>query len=160
MELKLPLTVTSKVDVARMMRELNALQDYMIQVQVRVPGTPMVLPRLTRPLEELAKENGINLLDEPARKQLYAMLNAVLGKGPLVHVSFAAEPSALAVQKILQWMRLNIHPQVLLQVGLQPSIAAGCTVRSPNLFFDLSLRNHLKQQEGYLVELIEGVADE
>jgi F0F1-type ATP synthase delta subunit len=159
-ELNLPIAVVSKVDVARVMRELNALNDYMVQVQVREPGQPTLLPRLSRLLEEVGQLNKYNLLIDEQRKELYSKLNVIIGKGPLLHVSFAAEPSGLAVQKVLQWLRANIHPQVLLQVGLQPNIAAGCVVRTPNLVFDLSLRNHLKQQEPYLVELIEGVADE
>lgn len=159
MELKLPLSVTSRVDVARMLRELNALEDYMTQMKIRQTGQPMQLPRLSKSLEEVCTDNDLGLLDDEQRKALISQLNSVLGKGPTLHVSFAAEPSAAAVQKVLQWLRANIHPQVLLQVGLQPTIAAGCVVRSPNLFFDMSLRHHLKQQEQYLVELIEGVAE-
>jgi F0F1-type ATP synthase delta subunit len=86
------------------------------------------------------------------------MLNEVLGHAPLLHISFASEPSTKALEAILVWMRANIHPQTLLQVGLQPNIAAGCVLRTPSKVFDLSMRSYLQKQESYLVELIAGAA--
>jgi F0F1-type ATP synthase delta subunit len=76
----------------------------------------------------------------------------------LLHISFAAEPSTQALEKILVWFRANIHPQALLQVGLQPTIAAGCVLRTPNKVFDMSLRNHLIEQQKYLMQLIDVAA--
>jgi F0F1-type ATP synthase delta subunit len=69
-------------------------------------------------------------------------------------MSFASEASPKALDKIVAWLRSNIHPQTLLQVGLQPTIAAGCIVRTTNRVFDLSLRTHLREQEPYLTQLI------
>jgi F0F1-type ATP synthase delta subunit len=64
-----------------------------------------------------------------------------------------------ALEKILLWLRQNVHPQVLLQVGLQPAIAAGCVLRTTNKIFDMSLKAHLSQQTDYLKQLISGAAD-
>lgn len=157
MELKLSAVVVSKVDVARMLRELQDLDEFLLEAAIRKTGEAMKLPRMSRPLEEISRDNNYNLLDPEHRKELSSKLNVVLGKSPMVHMSFAAEPSARAIARIIEWFRTNVHPQILLQVGLQPTIAAGCVVRTPNLFFDLSLRHHLKQQEPYLIELIEEV---
>lgn len=153
-DLKLPLTVTSRVDVARMLRELNALNDYMVQAELRSAGQALKLPQLSRSLDDVAHENGLNLLDKSARKELQAKLNIVIGKAPVVHISFASEPSSKATQRILLWLRDSIHPQILMQIGLQPTIAAGIVVRTPNLLFDMSMRHFLKQQEPYLTQLI------
>jgi F0F1-type ATP synthase delta subunit len=78
---------------------------------------------------------------------------------PSFHVSFAVEPSPRALEKILVWLRENIHPQVLVQVGLQPAIAAGCVMRAANKVFDMSLRSNLKEQSGYLTQLVRGAVD-
>lgn len=156
MELKIPSTVISQVDVARLMRELNGLDDFFVGAEARSPGTPMKPPRLSRLLDTLAKDNQFNLLEEPHRKRLGSQLNEVIGKAPLLHMSFASEPSPKALEKILGWLRQNIHPYTLLQVGLQPTIAAGCVLRTPNKVIDMSLRNNIKKHEGYLVKLIEG----
>jgi len=154
----LPNTIISQVDVARVMRELNNLNDFFISSQGRKAGTPLQPPRLTRPLNQLAQDNRYNLLEQSHRKDLYTKLNDILGKAPALHMSFAAEPPTKALETIIVWLRSNIHPQILLQVGLQPTIAAGAILRTPNRIFDLSMRSHLKQQEPYLVELIAGAA--
>lgn len=153
-ELSLPLTVVSRVDVARLLRELNALNDFLADAKVRQPGTPMRLPKLTRQLDDIARENQLNLLEEGPRKELYAKLHVALNKAPGLHISFASEPSPKALHQILLWLRRNVHPQVLVQVGLQPTIAAGCVIRSPNLLFDMSMRQYLVKQEPYLTQLI------
>lgn len=158
MEFKLPLNIVSQVDVARILREINALNDFFVQNSVRQAGTPMKMPRATRLLEQVAADNSYNLLEEKHRVALAAQLNQILGKAPLLHISFATEPSPKALDRILLWFRTNIHQQALLQVGLQPTIAAGCVLRTPNKIFDMSMRAYLKEQEGYLVQLINGAA--
>jgi hypothetical protein len=157
-ELKLPLNVISQVDVARMLREVNALNDFFVQTKARQPGTPMQMPKLTLLLEQVARENNYNLSEENDRQKLAQQLDQIIGNAPLLHISFAADPSPKALEKILVWFRSNIHPQALLQVGLQPTIAAGCVVRTSNKVFDMSLREHLNQQQKFLAQLIDGAA--
>jgi len=158
MELKLPLGVVSQVDVARMTRELNNLEDFFSAADTRKAGTPMTPPRLTRMLDSVARDNRRNLLDKTQRQQLGSQLDQVLKQAPLLHISFASDPPPRTLESILVWLRANIHPQTLLQVGLQPTIAAGCMLRTPNKVFDMSLRSHLKKQESFLVQLIAGAA--
>lgn len=160
MELKLPATVVSQVDVARLLRELNELNDFFVASRARKSGSSPQPPRLTRLLDQVVRDNRYNLLEEPDRKTLEQNLNSVLSKAPLLHMSFASEPPSRALERIVVWLRTNIHPQVLLQVGLQPSIAAGCVLRTPNRWFDMSLRSHLEQQESYLLQLIAGAGSE
>lgn len=154
--LKLPLTVIGQQDVSRLVRELNSLNDFFVGAKARTTGTAMQLPKLTRMLDRLARDNGLNLLQESDRGRLQAGLQQILTKAPNLHISFAAEPSPKAVEKILEWLRQNIHSQTLLAVGLQPSIAAGCVLRSPNKVFDMSLSASLNKQIPYLTRLIAG----
>ena len=70
----------------------------------------------------------------------------------MIHISFAADPSAAFTDKIVAWFRENIHPFVLIQVGLQPTIAAGCVVRTANHSFDFSLRQHFTKQRQLLID--------
>jgi F0F1-type ATP synthase delta subunit len=157
-ELKLPNGVVSQVDTARLIRELNSLEDFFTAANARRAGTPMTPPRLTRMLDTLAKDNQCNLLDQAQRQKLAAQLGQILKAAPLLHISFATDPPPRFLEQILVWLRTNIHPQTLLQVGLQPTIAAGCMLRTPNKVFDMSLRSHLREQEPYLVKLIAGAA--
>jgi F0F1-type ATP synthase delta subunit len=155
MEIKLPLNIIDQVDINRILRELKEVDDFFIAAKARPAGTSLQIPKLTRSLEEIAKNNNYNLLEEEHRKNLYNQIDQVKKNAPLVHISFAAEPSPNALEKILVWFRTNIHPQLLLQVGLQPKIAAGCVVRTNNKVFDMSLREHLSQQQQYLAQLID-----
>lgn len=155
-DLKLPLSVISQVDMSRIIRELDALNDFFTSAAHRSPGTPQTPPRLSRSLNEMAVGNHFNLLEQKDRQSLLKLLNDIMKSAPTVHISFAAEPQPKFLDQILTWMRTNIHPHLLLQVGLQPTIAAGCVLRTSNKVFDLSLRSYLKQQEPYLVRLIAG----
>lgn len=157
--LKLPSAVAGEIDVARLRRELNSLNDFFVSSRNRTAGTAMQAPRLSRLLDQLAKENKINLLEETDRAKLLGALNQIYEQAPRLQISFAAEPQPKALEPILGWLRQNIHPHILVQVGLQPAIAAGCIVRSPNKVFDLSLRSSLKKQETYLAQLIMGAVN-
>jgi F0F1-type ATP synthase delta subunit len=156
MELKLPLSVVTQADIARIIREINNLNDFFVSANLRQSGSPMQPARLTRVLDQISKDNQINLLEEDQRIKLAENLQKILEKAPLLHISFAAEPSSFAVEKILGWLRQNIHQYALMQVGLQPTISAGIVLRTGNKVFDLSLRENLKKQESYLAKLIEG----
>jgi F0F1-type ATP synthase delta subunit len=158
MDLKLSTNLVSQVDVARILRELKNLDDFFVAANARAAGESLQLPKLTRLLEQNAKENNYNLLESSDRKALAQKLDQIIGNAPLLHISFAAEPSAKALERILVWFRTNIHPQALLQVGLQPTIAAGCVVRTSNRVFDLSLRDHLTKQQDFLAQLIDTAA--
>lgn len=157
--LKLTSALISQTDVARLMRELNGLNDFFTDAQARAAGTAIRLPKITRLMDQMARENKINLLKDDERARFMDWLREVHDHAPSLHISFAVEPSPRALETILIWMRQNIHPMTLLQVGLQPSIAAGCMLRSTNKVFDMSLRANLQKQAGYLTQLIQGAVD-
>lgn len=160
MEFKLPLGVVSNTDVSHLMRELAALDEFFIALKARKAGTSVAPPRLTRLLDQISKENKLNLLQTSHRKSLSNQLAKLEKSAPLLHISFAAEPSARFLEQILAWLRENVHSFCLLQVGLQPSIAAGCVLRTPNQVFDMSLRVHLEKEKAFLLELIRGAVSE
>lgn len=154
--LKLPSTVVGASDLVRLRREVAALNDFFVAAKAKPAGSDMPMPQATRSLDLLAKENNLNLLDEKARNHLIEQLDVIHKEAPSFHISFAVEASPKALERILVWLRQNIHPQVLLQVGLQPAIAAGCVLRTTNRIFDMSLRQRLNSQTDYLTELIRG----
>lgn len=151
----LPLSVITFIDLSRVGRELSSLDDFMLQASIRKPGAPSAqLPRLSKLLEDTASVNKLNLLDEKDRKALINALSYIKEHAPKLHISFSAEPNARFVTKIADYIRKEINPLALIQIGLQPTIAAGCILRTPNKQFDLSLRQHLRNNRPLLVELI------
>jgi F0F1-type ATP synthase delta subunit len=154
----LPLTVVGPADVNRLQLELEALEDYMRQQQQT--GRPLALPKLSRILENLAEQNKADLTQQLDRDRLEAFLKALRERAPTIHISFASEPSAGFTQKILVWLRANISSYILLQIGLQPTIAAGCVVRTTNKVFDMSLRQYLDSNRHLLVESLQALKNE
>ncbi|HSH55760.1 MAG TPA: hypothetical protein VK983_02970, partial [Candidatus Limnocylindrales bacterium] len=93
----------------------------------------------------------MNLLRKTDREKLLKYLSALLDKAPVLHMSFASDPSAAFMDKLVVWLRQNIHPQVLVRIGLQPSVAAGCILRTANKEYDFSLRQALDDQKPLLI---------
>lgn len=148
-QLKLPTLVFGMVEIRRLQRELEALEEYMHQENIRQVKTKTAapLPRVSRLLDALASENNCNLLKQQERNLLQQFLQQLMASAPTIHISFASDPSAAFTAKIVAWLRTHVHNNILLQIGLQPSIAAGCVVRTQNQVFDLSLRNHFEAQK-------------
>ena len=151
----LPILIFGLPEVRRLKLELEALEDFMRQSLIREPGRQPQLPRLSRMCEALVAENKLNLLLDADRKRLQLFLTNVASSAPTLHISFAADPSSAFTAKVVTWMRKQLHPHALLQVGLQPTIAAGCIVRTMNKEFDFSLRENLIKRENLLMEAIE-----
>jgi F0F1-type ATP synthase delta subunit len=155
-QFKLPNRVISQTDINRLLRELDALNDFFMAAAVRSAGTPLKPPKITFMLEQTARENKYNLLEDSRRRDLTNRLKAISQSAPILHISFASEPPQAVIEKIVNWLRSNIHPYALVVIGLQPTIAAGCVLRTANRVFDMSLRSHLQKQEEYLIRLIRG----
>jgi hypothetical protein len=156
--LSLPLGVVSRVDLGRLLREVEVLDEFLKQAAIREPGTPVQAPKTSRMLDDILATNKINVLVEEDRNRLLSFLMTVKKQAPILHMSFNADPSPLFIQRLMKYLREEIHPLVLVQVGLQPNIGAGCILRTSNKYFDFSLREHFKQQHHILIDHLRGVA--
>jgi hypothetical protein len=153
-----PLLV-SPSDLKRARREVEGLDEFLHQAGLRQGGKAVKMPPTSRVILEMAEESKLNLLKKTDRERLLKYLTLLSEKAPVLHMSFASEPTAAFLNKLIVWLRDNIHPQVVVSVGLQPSIAAGCLVRTANRQFDFSLRHSLEQQTAVFVDsLKEGMA--
>ena len=156
--LALPSVVVGPPDISRLRREIETLNDYMRQAELRKSGEETTkLPRTSRMLEELASLNKLNLLQEADRTRVDAFLDDLMKHAPVVHISFAADPSSAFTAKVVVWLRQNIHPLMLMRIGLQPTIAAGCVVRTPNHYYDFSLRRHFAAKRPVLIDKLESL---
>ena len=150
----LPAQLSSKTDINRLLRELETLEEVLIgQESKKSPP-----PKITSLLNQTALANGYKLLEQTHRRHITDQLTKIRDHAPLLHISFAAEPSPKVTETLLTWLRSNVHRYILLQIGLQPSIAAGCVLRTPNKIFDMSLGASLQKQTPYLLELLKGAA--
>lgn len=154
--LQIPNDVVSRIDVGRLVREVEALDEFVEQAAVRKPGTSIQMPRTSKMLDEMLEINKLNALVEKDRMRLLNFLITVRAKAPVIHMSFSADPSPLFTQKLIIWLREHVHSLVLLQIGLQPNIGAGTVVRTTNKYFDMSLRKHFGTKHELLVTKIRG----
>jgi hypothetical protein len=157
--LELPTIIFGTVEMHRLQRELEALEDFLHQATVRSPGKQPALPRTSRIMETLAGNNNLNLLIEKDRDVLKRFLRVVTDKAPVINISFASDPSATFTAKIVAWCRTNVHPYALVRLGLQPTLAAGCVVRTTNKVFDFSLRNRFHEKSGELVAALNSLEE-
>lgn len=152
----LPTQATGRVDIGRLLHEAELIDNFLKQAAIRQPGTAVKMPKTSRLMDEFMAANQLNMLQENDRALILRFLANVKEKAPLIHISFGVDPAPAFLQKLVTWMRQNIHPLTLVQVGLQPNIGAGCVVRSTNKFYDFSLRQHFKSQKQLLVQKLHG----
>lgn len=148
----LPMSIATQHDVSKLINELDSVEDFFIQVKTRRSGDSVGLPQTSPVMEELLQRNGLNLLKVEDREKLKYILQTVRTKAPVIHMSFSANPNHVFMEKLVAWLRENIHPMLMLQIGLQPNIGAGFTMRTTNHFFDLSLRQHLLSKSELLIK--------
>jgi hypothetical protein len=150
--LQLPVQVAGRVDVGRLLREAEQIDNFLKQAAIREPGTSMKLPKTSRLMDDFVSSNKLNLLHEVDRTKILNFLVMVKAKAPVLHMSFGVDPSPSFTQRLMAWLRQEVHPLALVQVGLQPNIGAGCIIRTTNKYFDFSLREHFKKQRPLLVQ--------
>ncbi|HVV25763.1 MAG TPA: hypothetical protein VHC21_01905 [Candidatus Saccharimonadales bacterium] len=148
----LPLLAAGPGDIARLSRELDSIDGALLQVAARDGANNLKLPRTSQLMDQLVQLNRLNLLHPTDRRLIKQFLETVAARAPVVHMSFSTDPSATFLEKLMTWLRREIHPQLLLTVGLQPTLGAGCIVRTTNRQFDFSLRQDFASKRNLLIE--------
>lgn len=154
----LPSIIMGPADINRSLIELQSLEEYLLQART-VETDNIKLPKTSRTLDALADINQADLLQAADILHLKLFLKSVQQHAPVLHISFAAEPSAAFSARIVEWLRSNVSKYTLVQVGLQPSIAAGCVLRGTNKVFDMSLRRYLLEGKPKLIDIMRKLPD-
>jgi len=150
----LPVLVVSPVDVGRLTRELEAIDEALLQLSLRKSGTEVKMPKTSQLMDKMIELNKLNLLQEADRQILKEFLTMVTNRAPVLHISFSADPAVGFLEKLMAWLRREVHPLALVRVGLQPNIGAGCVVRTTNQQFDFSLKRDIEQKRDLLKQAI------
>lgn len=149
-KLKLSPLVTGSVGVVRLLRELEDINSSLLQASLRSGRTATKMPPTSYLMDEIIRLNKLNLLRKTDRAALDQYLKQLHSQAPVMHISFGAVPSPEFVEKLVTWLRREIHPAVLVTIGLQPGLGVGCVLRTTNKYFDLSLRQGLIKQRNLL----------
>ncbi|HSW85536.1 MAG TPA: hypothetical protein VLF79_02915 [Candidatus Saccharimonadales bacterium] len=150
--LTLPTMISTPADVGRLLRELDMINDSVLSWKLRKAGDELRIPKTSYLMDRLVTHNKANLLILDDRQRLANFLQAVKTQAPLLHFSFGTDPPANFMEQLMSWLRLEIHPFVLVHIGLQPNIGVGCVVRGINHRFDLSLRENFNRNRDLLIQ--------
>lgn len=156
--LVLPSALISRADLARLVREIEDLDNELEAQKARnraTGDTGYKLPTISRTLSDFVEQNKVNIADDQSRMLLKEQMKAMKDKAPIVHMTFAVEADPASLQQLVAYMRKEIHPQALLVVGLQPSLVGGAYVRTPNHVHDFSLRAQLAKKRGIILQELE-----
>lgn len=150
----LPVKIVTIHDVSGLIKELDEIDNFFMQAKLRRAGVGLEVPKTSSIMEDLLNYNNLNLLKNEDRVKLKLILQTVRNQAPVLHFSFSTEPSRRFLEKLTAWLRQEVNPLAMIQVGLQPNIGAGFTLRTVNHFFDFSLKKHLEEKNQSLIDQI------
>lgn len=151
-EFVLPSTIVSKVDVSRLVREFEAVDNALTTTSVRkkAGGQSGEVPAMSPQLTAFLDVNSVDLTDTKARSAYIKQLRLLKDKVRVVSMTFAVVADPESLQQLTAWLRESIHPQAVIDARLQPALVAGVYLRTTNHVYDLSVRNALKAKRGEL----------
>ena len=158
-DLMLPASVVSKADVARLAAELERIDSDLSTntVRAKVGASTFEVPPMSHQLADFVLENKLDVAAATTRTQLIKRVGAMKDTLPIVHMTFASEADRESLGQLALWLRTSVHPQAVIDVGLQPGLVAGVYLRTANRVFDLSLKGALKQGRGILASDLEAL---
>lgn len=151
-EFVLPASIVSKVDIARLVREFEAVDNTLTAKTVRkkagvaTDNAPAMSPQLSAFLDQ----NPVVLENTTARSAYIKQLRLLKDKVRVMNMTFAVVADPESLQQLVAWTRASVHPQTVIEAHLQPALVAGVYLRTSNHIFDLSVRNALKAKRGEL----------
>lgn len=155
----LPSSVVTKVDVSRLVRDAERVDGELTTGAVRkkTGSVDTVKPVLSEQLIEFLSMNNLSFETSKERTELIKQLRILKDKVPVTHMTFATVADPESLQSLIAWLRGSVHPQAVIEVGLQPALVAGVYLRTPNHVHDLSLRGTLQGKRGLLVKELEAL---
>ncbi len=141
----LPPSIVTRVDLSRMVSELERVDNDMTSAGVRAKtgGESSAMPTMSEQLTDFIAQNKLDLTDGRGRGDLIRQLRQLKDDAPVIHMTFASVADGDSLRQLSAWLRSSIHPQALISVGLQPALIGGVYLRTPNHIKDLSMRARL-----------------
>lgn len=158
---ELPAALTSRADLARLVREIETVDGELEAQKVRAHGQKVAyrLPNMSRQLGDFLDQNKLDITDDQGRMKLVEDLRKLKDHAPVVHMTFACDADPESLHQLVAYMRRELHPHTLLSVGLQPNIVAGVFMRTPNHVHDFSVRKQLANKRDVITADLEGLID-
>ena len=153
-EFVLPPSMVSKLDISRLANEVEQVDNDLTEAALRAKtnGGEVPKPVVSEQLSAFLEKNGQTLDNAGERTELIKQLRELKENVPVLHMTFAVPADGESLQQLADWVRNSVHPQAVIEVGLQPALVAGVYLRTTNHVHDFSVRGALKARHGALVE--------
>jgi len=153
----LPPSVVTKVDISRLVSEVERVDNEMTEKSVRekVGATQDGQVTMSPALTDFLSSNNVSLEHSHDRSDLIKQLRLLKDNVRVIHMTFAVVADHESLQQIVDWVRTTVYAQAVIEVGLQPSLIAGVYLRTPNHVKDLSLRSMFEGRRQILVDQLE-----
>jgi len=155
----LPSSVVTKIDVSRLVAEVERVDNELTAASVRSKTGSAEQPRPTvsEQLADFLQQNQITLENSNQSTELVKQLRILKDSVPVIHMTFAVTADIESLQQLTAWVRSSINPRAVLAIGLQPALVAGVYLRTPNHIHDLSLRATVDSHHDVLVQELESL---
>lgn len=158
--LLLPPSIVTKVDVSRLVSEMEQVDNELItrdaHIKANVPITSQI--SLSQQLSDFLSVNTLEIGDGAMRSDLIKRLRHIKNTAPMVHITFASSADTESLRELVVWLRQSVHPQSVITVGLQPSLIGGAYIRTPNRVHDFSLRARLAGHRDIITKEVEALS--
>ena len=151
-EYVLPVSLTGHSDLSRLGRAVEVLESNLQAQRVRSADAPVQLQAIGQAQNDFIEQNTLDVADADTLAALKAALRKIKDHAPVMDMTFANEVDPYLLQKLVLWLRTEIHPHALLDVGLQPSLVGGVYLRTPNKVHDFSVKALLKNKRDIIFE--------
>lgn len=160
-DFSLPVSVVSKIDLHRLVNELEQLDSDLTSIEVRqragvIDDQKLVL---SEQLRDFVTLNNLDLRDGQERVRLLQRIRRFKDEAPVVHMTFAATADQDSLRRLADWVRSEIHPQAVIAIGLQPGLLGGVYLRTANQVHDLSLKSQLVGKRDLLIKQLETLSE-
>lgn len=148
-----PSAVVSRIDIARLIQTIEQCDQQMVASEMRqrskLGGTAQQID-IPEVVQSFLAANQLTLGVSKERQELLQALERTKKSLPVIHVTFATEASHEVLEQMVIWLRTHIHPQAVVEAGVQPALIAGVYVRTSNQVYDFSLRGALQSGRAIL----------
>lgn len=153
----LPQNLVSKLDVAHLVRDAERVDNQLTEASVRekTGAEHGESPSYSDQLSAFLEANHLSFEDSTVRTHIIQELRQLKDKVPIIHMTFSSEADRESLETLAKWLRDSVHPQAVIEDGLQPSLVAGVYLRTPNHVHDLSMRAMLRNSRELLAKELE-----
>jgi len=92
-----------------------------------------------------------------AIEELREKLEQVAATSATVTLVMAAPPPVALKQELTDWLRVNVHSQVLVNFHVDPEIGGGIVIRGTSRIFDCSFRSALLANQAKFTQVLDRV---